>query len=56
MGNIIRKRVRNRDNDFSNPEMPELNLNEIEIVQKSWKIPSSKVTHKLKLIFKLYLR
>lgn len=45
MGNILRKRMRKRENDYSNPDMPELNLNEIQIVQKSWEIPSSKVTH-----------
>lgn len=51
MGNIIRRRNRDRDNDYTNPEMPELNINEIEIVQRTWKIPNSKVNSKnLKLI------
>lgn len=50
MGNIIKKRRNNRD-DYSTPDMPELNLSEIGIIQRSWKIPSSKVTKIIKLIF-----
>nr|BAO18451.1 globin [Polypedilum nubifer] len=44
MGNVIRRRaLRDHDNDYSNPEITELSFDEIEIVQKSWKIPASKV-------------
>ena len=43
MGNIIKRRTRDHENDYSNPEMSDLSFDEIEIVQKSWKIPSSKV-------------
>lgn len=43
MGNVIKRRTRDHENDFSNPEMSDLSFDEIEIVQRSWKIPNSKV-------------
>lgn len=47
MGNIVQRRKRDRDNDYPTPELPELSPKEIEIVQKTWKIPSVKVTFEL---------
>lgn len=42
MGNVVKRRSRDSDN-YSTPEIPELTFDEVEIVQRTWKIPANKV-------------
>lgn len=43
MGNVVKRRSRDFDN-YSTPEIPELTFDEVEIIQRTWKIPAIKVS------------
>ena len=42
MGNVIKRRARDYDN-YSTPEICELSFDEIDLIQRTWKVPAIKV-------------
>ncbi|KAG5674760.1 hypothetical protein PVAND_004710 [Polypedilum vanderplanki] len=55
MGNVIKRRARDHDNDYSNPEMTDLSYDEVEIIQKSWSEIQSKAHDTAEKIFYTFL-
>ena len=42
MGNVIKRRARDYDN-YSTPEICELSFDEIDLIQRTWRVPAIKV-------------
>ncbi|CAG9797081.1 unnamed protein product [Chironomus riparius] len=54
MGNVIKRRARDYDN-YSTPEICELTFDEIDLIQRTWKVPAIKQHDTAEKIFYTYL-